>query len=187
MRNYPGFREETEIDGILILHLFQTHGQLTLLCHSTHRREVVDSLETFELVEFVRWNRYIVPNDVNVSLSGKFILCEFFFFFFWHLLLAVTFFGFLVVLRVISVFLFLSGNDFPLHLERHLSENFVLCVSQINPNLASIENITTAGSGFILICFLRWRLRLRLHFIRDSLIQLDDGRLIRLSSTSLVL
>ena len=128
MRDNPGFREETEIDWILVLHLFQTHCQLTLLCHSTHRWEVVDSLEAFELVELVRRYCYIVPNNIDVGLSCEFILSEFFFLFFRHLLLAVTFFALFVVLRVISILLFLGRDDFPLHFERNLSEDFVLSV-----------------------------------------------------------
>ena len=142
MRYDPGFREETEIDRVLILHLFQTHRKLTFLCHSTHCREMVHSLEAFKLVELVGRDRYIVPDYVDVALSSQFLFRELFLFLFCHLLLAVTFFSLLFVFWVIIILLFL-GYDFPLHLECHLAEDFVFRVSQVNPNLASVENVAT--------------------------------------------
>ena len=171
----PGFREETEIDWVLILHLFKTHRKLTFLCHSTHRREMVHSLEAFKLIELFGLNRHIVPDYIDVALSSQFFFGELFLFFFCHLLLAVTFFSLLFVFWVIIILLFL-GYDFPLHLECHLAEDFVFRVSQVNPNLASVENIATIGrrSLLALIRFFGRRLRRSLHLVGGGLLQLDD-------------
>ena len=71
MWNDPRLGVETKVNRVLDLHLLQALGELTLLGHTTHRREVIDSLEAFELAELLRRNGNIIPNDINIRMSLK--------------------------------------------------------------------------------------------------------------------
>ena len=49
MWNDPGLRIESEVDGVLILHLFKTLSQISFLSHTIHRWEVIYFLERLKL------------------------------------------------------------------------------------------------------------------------------------------
>jgi hypothetical protein len=69
LRNYPGLWIKTKVDGVLIFHLFEALSEVMLFRYSAHCREVVYFLEGFDLTEFLRRNRNVVPDDVHVRMS----------------------------------------------------------------------------------------------------------------------
>ena len=69
----PGFRIEAKVNGVLVLHFFETRSQVSFLCHSTHSWEMVHFLEGFELSELLLKDRDIVPDDIHVSMPCDFV------------------------------------------------------------------------------------------------------------------
>ena len=145
----PGFRIETEVDRVLILHFLETRCQITLLCDLVHGGKVIDFLEAFELAQLLRLDSHIVPNYIDICMAIRFIL--------FGLVglgdIIMIMFGtgvflisFLIVSMVLSaIILFLSRDNFPFHLEGALTEHLVLGVGQVDTNLAPIENIVISG------------------------------------------
>jgi hypothetical protein len=80
--DYPRLWEKTEVDRILVFHFLEARGQLILFCNSTHVREVIYPLESLDLGELLRRDKYIVPNDIYIGMS----VCLFFF---YHFLLSL--------------------------------------------------------------------------------------------------
>lgn len=73
MRNNPSFRIESEIDRVLVLHLFQTICKVTFLCDTVHGWEVIYFLEGFELTQLIRGNCNVVPDNIDIRMTVGFI------------------------------------------------------------------------------------------------------------------
>ena len=74
MGDHPGFRIETKVYRVLILHLLETRGKIALFCNLVHRGKVVHFLEGLELAELFSLNGHIVPNYIDICMTIRFIL-----------------------------------------------------------------------------------------------------------------
>lgn len=150
MRDDPSLWVEAEVDWILVFHFLQARSQITLLGHLIHRREVIHLLEGLELAELFRWNRHVVPDDIDVRMAIHLVLLRLVHRRMLVLMLAARVF-FLLSLRIwnhwrLRISALFGRNDLPLHLEGALADHLVLCIRQVNSYLTTVENVVVAST-----------------------------------------